>query len=182
MRQRKRCSHGWVYLKLHRQMVKSSLSPPNGIIFHSAFHSRHTMSLPKARDFFACNHSCLQLFSCLFSFVTFFDVLISFFSIFCQQYFWSKITSRPSSLNFTSLAIFVAKLFANQTNFYLLIWSLWNFNKCKTSIRKLSRSSSILDGCEKYYLDRKSMIFNYLKWKTSYWFMIWFYLHSAVRW
>ena len=117
--------------------------------FHSTFHSRHTMILPEACDFFACNHSCLQLFSCLFSFVTFFDVLISFFSIFCQQYFWSKITSRPSSLNFTSLATFVAKL--------LPTISIFTFcsDHCETSINAKPASEN--------YLDRKSLIFNYLK-------------------
>merc|ERR1711990_1150658 len=72
---------------------------------HSTFHSRHIMILPKA-----CNDSCLQSSSCLLSFVTFFCVLISFFN-FCQQYFWSIITSCSSNLNFTSLAFFLAKLF-----------------------------------------------------------------------
>ena len=68
-------------------------------------------------------------------------VLLCPYFLFCQQYFWSIITSFSSSLNFTSLAKlnFWQNCFAHHTNFYLLFWSLWNFNKCKSASENCHR-------------------------------------------
>ena len=71
---------------------------------HSTFHSRHIMIHPEACNFIAITAACnfsAAFFHSLRSSVSLFP-----FFHFCQEYFWSIITSCSSNLNFTSLAIF----------------------------------------------------------------------------